>query len=390
MRIAHLANFYGPRSGGLRTAIHALGAGYQSNGHRMLVVVPGEADTEEYTEFGKRVTVSSPVLPFSGGYRVIVRRKHVARLLAEFKPDVLEVSDRTTLRAFGARLRTSGVKTVFFAHERVDGVLRSFLPRFVPSFLVRRLADSHNRATAKAFDTIVCTTGFAREEFDRIGAASELVSLGVDGTRFHPSKADAHLRERLAAPEEKLMVLASRLSAEKRPDLAIDAIRLVSDAGMSVRLVCAGSGPLERHMRGRAAGAPVTFMGFITDRELFASLLATADAVIAPGPIETFGLAALEALASGTPVVVNAASALPSVVQEAGLAAHGTPQAFAAALTDVLSSDPVASRAAARARAEALPWSSTVATLLTLYQATAGHETAAARATTLHSEGDRA
>ena len=28
MRIAHLANFYGPRSGGLRTSIHALGAGY--------------------------------------------------------------------------------------------------------------------------------------------------------------------------------------------------------------------------------------------------------------------------------------------------------------------------------------------------------------------------
>ena len=59
-----------------------------------------------------------------------------------------------------------------------------------------------------------------------------------------------------------------------------------------------------------AKDVPVTFLGFVTDRELFAQLLATADAVVAPGPIETFGLAALEALASGTPAVVNAASAL--------------------------------------------------------------------------------
>lgn len=39
---------------------------------------------------------------------------------------------------------------------------------------------------------------------------------------------------------------------------------------------------------------------------------------IAPGPAETFGLAALEALACGTPVVVRAESALPEVVGDAG------------------------------------------------------------------------
>ena len=49
----------------------------------------------------------------------------------------------------------------------------------------------------------------------------------------------------------------------------------------------------------------------------------------APGPVETFGLAALEALACGTPVVVNAASALPEVVGEAGVAVPGTAEAFA-------------------------------------------------------------
>jgi len=51
----------------------------------------------------------------------------------------------------------------------------------------------------------------------------------------------------------------------------------------------------------------------VANRESLAKLLAAADVVIAPGPAETFGLSALEALASGTPVVVSSRSALPEV-----------------------------------------------------------------------------
>jgi alpha-1,6-mannosyltransferase len=49
MRVAHLANFYGPTSGGLRTAMHAIGAGYLARGHEVLLVVPGERDATEET-----------------------------------------------------------------------------------------------------------------------------------------------------------------------------------------------------------------------------------------------------------------------------------------------------------------------------------------------------
>jgi alpha-1,6-mannosyltransferase len=67
----------------------------------------------------------------------------------------------------------------------------------------------------------------------------------------------------------------------------------------------------------------VRFLGHVVDRHGLAALLATADVVLAPGPVEMFGLAALEALASGTPVVVDAASALPEVIGEAGVAVTG-------------------------------------------------------------------
>ncbi|MFW2514641.1 glycosyltransferase [Demequina sp. SO4-13] len=368
MRIAHVANFYGPTSGGLRTAMHELGRGYLERGHEYLMVVPGPHDADEETEFGRRVSVASPVLPLSGGYRVISRVAEVRDILTGFAPDVLEVSDRTTLRGLGTWAARRDVPSAFFAHERADGALGSHLPAWARWLLpLPRIADAHNRGTARRFTTIVCTTAYAAEEFARIGRDVAHVPLGVDLVRFDPARRDEALRAELAEPSEALLLMASRLSAEKRPDLAIGAVRILVERGRRIRLVSAGTGALESSIRADAAGLPVDFLGFVKGRSRFARLLATADAVVAPGPIETFGLAALEALASGTPAVVNAASALPEVVGEAGESADGTPAAFADAIERVLDRDEASRRSAARARAETMPWSTTVDSMLALH-----------------------
>jgi alpha-1,6-mannosyltransferase len=88
------------------------------------------------------------------------------------------------------------------------------------------------------------------------------------------------------------------------------------------------------------------------------------DVAIAPGPVETFGLAALETLASGTPVVVSSQSALPEVIGSAGLAAGGEGPAYAAAVREILARPVESRRAAARAQAEKFPWSASVAGFL--------------------------
>ena len=106
----------------------------------------------------------------------------------------------------------------------------------------------------------------------------------------------------------------------------------------------------------RAAGLPVTFLGFVGRRTDVADLLATADVSLAPGPHETFGLAALEALASGTPVVVSASSALRELVHPTcGAAVPDHAPAFAAAVTALLDHPEPTRRSAARARAEQYP-----------------------------------
>ncbi|TDC36608.1 glycosyltransferase [Micromonospora sp. 15K316] len=367
LRIVRLANFVTARSGGLRTALYHLGEGYRAAGHEPVLVVPGPRDADEQHPWGRVITLAGPQLPGTGGYRLLVGRKRLTRLLGALAPDRLEVSDRFTLRWTGGWARANGVPAVMVSHESLTGLLGQW---GVPDRLRRTVADRLNRRSAEAYDRIVCTTWWAAEEFTRIGARNlDLAPLGVDLDTFHPDRVDAAVRGRYADPGEVLLVHCARLSPEKRPQLAVDAVAVLRRAGVPAVLVMAGDGPMRAALRRRAAGLPVHFTGFLPDRSAVAALLASADVVLAPGPVETFGLAGLEALASGTPVVVNAASALPEVVGSAGQAATGRPEAVAEAVSRLLAHPEGQRRRAARSRAEEYSWPAAVAGFLRVHSA---------------------
>jgi alpha-1,6-mannosyltransferase len=188
------------------------------------------------------------------------------------------------------------------------------------------------------------------------------VPLGVDLDRFSPERRDPQLRRRWAAPGDLLLLHCGRLSAEKRPRRSLNALAELRAAGLPAVLAVAGGGPMRVVLQAEAAerGLPVRFLGHVTDRRELAALLATADVAIAPGPVETFGLAALEALASGTPVVVSSESALPEVIGDAGIAAPGEGPAYASAVRAMVARPEPARRRAARAQAERYPWSAAV------------------------------
>ena len=516
MRIVRVANFVTARSGGLRTALRELGAGFEAAGHEAVLVVPGPRARVEMTEYGRVVTLPGPEVPGMGGYRVLLDRGRLAATLAELRPDRLEVSDRTTLRWLGRWARQAGVPSMMVSHESLDGLLRLFGPTRGPGLLASRatapassarrsmsagfrmgqpasaalfsggenpavsgasrvaavgfptgqvnsakslagsvisagtsgsqlvpaadplgqpvavgdsggeaepagisggqvtlvgafgggaalggafvrrggpgesggrglaavragsarwVADRLNGRTAAEFDTVVCTTRWAAAEFERIGARNVVrVPLGVDLEWFSPARWDLGMRRRWAADGDLLLLHCGRLSAEKRPRRSLQALAELRAAGVPAVLAVAGGGPLRVALQREAAerGLPVRFLGHVGDRRELAALLATADIAIAPGPVETFGLAALEALASGTPVVVSAESALPEVIGDAGIAAPGEGPAYAAAVRALAARPVQARRQAARAQAERYPWSAAVAGFLEAHRVSAG------------------
>ncbi|WP_155054487.1 glycosyltransferase [Streptomyces blattellae] len=369
LRIVRLANFVAPASGGLRTALRELGKGFKAAGHEPVLIVPGERYSDRETEQGRVITLPGPLLPGTGGYRVLIDKRRVAGLLAELGPDRLEVSDRTTLRWTGKWARRARVPAVMVSHETADGVLRTW---GLSENLSRRTADALNVRTAHTYSRVVCTTEFAEREFVRTGARNVVrAPLGVDVMERHPALRDAGLRAEYARVDEILLVMCSRLSVEKRPGTAVDAVEELVRRGRRVRLVVAGDGPLRERLeqRARERALPVAFLGHVSDKGRLGALQASADVCLAPGPAETFGLAALEAMACGTPVVASASSALPEVIGSAGATAADRGAAFADAVDMLLERSEADRREAARARAECFGWGAAVEAFLAAHDA---------------------
>lgn len=364
VRIVQLANFYGPRSGGLRTAVDQLGAGYVAAGHDVTLVVPGERWCEVQLPSGVvRIEVPAPRIPWTGGYRFVDARR-VSSVTARLRPDVIEVSDRLTLRGMGEWAAARGVRSVMISHERLDRLLAQTMP----ARSARRLADVANRRTCLSYDAVVCTTQFAQHEFDRIGARNvHRVPLGVDLELFHPRRRRTADRISQLGDAERLFVHCGRLSVEKHVERSIDSVVTLCDSGIRARLIVVGDGPRRARLERRARGRPVTFLGFVDGRSAVAALLASADVALAPGPHETFGLAALESLAVGTPVVVSETSALAQIVTpHCGGSSENTASGFAAEMTRVLGLPIEERRIAARLRAEQFGWPASVAGMLSV------------------------
>ncbi len=360
MIIAQLANFHRPGSGGLRITVDRLRTGYLGAGHQSVLVVPGAETSDRNTDNGRIITLRAPVLPGSGGYRVITDLRRLNDVLDDVRPDRIEVSDKTTLVHASSWAGKHMVPTVLFSHERIDAMLGPRVPRWFP---LAAAADQWNRRLAARFDVVVAASQFAAEEYLRIGVTNVVcVPLGVDLELFRPRPT------RAAASGRWRLVYVGRLSPEKRPELAVDATRRLRTWGIDAGLTVLGSGPMEEELRVRADGMPVAFLGHVDERATVAGELSRADVAVAPCPGEAFGLAALEALACGTPVVaVKPSGPTELLTPETGVSAWGSPDSIATAIVRVMGMPRQQREEAARRRATAFPWEHTVARMLTVH-----------------------
>jgi len=354
VRIAQLANFVGPASGGMKTALAALGSGYAAAGCERLLVVPGPVDSVSATPDGRVVQLRAPRV--GGGYRLIVEPWRVVDVLESFGPDSIELSDKLTLLPVARWARRAGVRSVLFSHERLDDMfaLRSGLDRSA-----RVSVALLNRILVRSVDEVVVTSRYAEEEFAGL-VTPQRVPLGVDLETFRPGDApagdDGVLR----------LVHVGRLSREKSPHLAVATAAELHRRGVRVQLDVYGEGPHLTELRAVAGKAPVTFHGYVDDRAELARRIAAADVSLSVCPGETFGLAVLEALACGTPVVTADRGGARELV-DAGSGAWAAPDP--ASLAGAVLRATSVPRAGARRRAELFPWAATVERMLAVHRA---------------------
>jgi len=343
-----------PGNGGVHRALSNKRSFFRARGWRHTLLAPGARGAGQLDAGGVPI-------PASGGYRFVVDRLRAVRLIEQAEPDIIEAADPYTLgwAALDASARLK-VPAVAFCHSnmpvQVERLVADALgapARRVP--WVERHAGRYLARLYERYDLVLAPSRTMTAQLHERGVRQAVQQpLGVDTTVFSPAANDPRWRYRLEdelelAAGTRLVVYAGRFAPEKNLDLLTDAVRRLGPRHV---LLAVGSGP--RPPR----GAQVRVLPPETDSERLARLLATCDVFAHAGDHETFGLAALEAMACGTPVVVSAAGGLGELAEDVGITvASQRADDWAAAIAACLADPHSALAWMALARARTFDWS---------------------------------
>jgi alpha-1,6-mannosyltransferase len=305
-----------------------------------VVIVPGESDRVSMEGRTKMLVVRGVPSPYPGvsiGLNIV----QFARLIEREAPDIIEVNCQYTLgwAAFLAtRRRRTPIVGVYHTDvpacakhwARPAGALVASGVEWLVEWYVGLI---YRHCTL----TILLNPGM-RDRVARLGVhRTRCLPCGVDLATFMPARRDLAFRRRLGiAATQKVVFYAGRLSPEKELDVLFRAFERLPRPEFV--LMIAGDGPDAAAVARRAASQPhVYYLGHLDSRSELATAYASSDVFAIPGRYETFGMATLEAIASGLPVAgIEKSGTATFVSPDAGVMAKaGDPTDFASAIRTV-------------------------------------------------------
>ena len=247
-----------------------------------------------------------------------------------------------------------------------------------------RRQDTEQEVMANA-DKIIAFSPHERDAMIRLYNAPcdriELVPCGVDLTRFKPIDR-SHARKYLGINGEKVFLYVGRIESLKGVDLLLETAAHL-DGSQDIRVLVVGGdegrGQAVSRLKQRAKDlyidGIVDFVGRV-DQDQLPIYYNAADVCVVPSFYESFGLAALESMACGTPVVAYRVGGLPTIIKHGRtgyLKSWRCPEAFANSLEMMTSSNSLikAMGQASRERAETMGWDRVAFTLSEHYKSLA-------------------
>jgi glycosyltransferase involved in cell wall biosynthesis len=226
-----------------------------------------------------------------------------------------------------AALRVGGYRGRIVAVQHGAALLRTWMPAWR-----RILREADQLSGLRAIDALVAVSDSALRVAARHPHPSRMLVIhnGIDVERF---------RQRPPSAQEAGLVVgfAGRLIEGKGADVLLRALAHIPDD--TLRAEIAGDGPerseLELLARRLGIAPRVRFRGLVTDMPSFWQECDVAVVPSRPPHVESFGIVAIEAMASGLPVVATANGALPEIVDDGRtgtIVPAGDPDALATAL----------------------------------------------------------
>ncbi|OBG50696.1 glycosyltransferase family 4 protein [Mycolicibacterium fortuitum] len=300
----------------------------------------------------------------------------VARILAERRDEFDVVHDNQSLGSALLKIAESGLPVVATVHHPItrDRVVEIAAAKWWRKPLVRRwygFAEMQKKVARKIPELLTVSSSSAADIEQDFGVTPDqlhIVPLGVDTELFRP--AEQRVRGRIiaiASADVPLKGVSHLLHAVAR-------LRVARDLDVQLVSKLEPNGPTEKLIAELGISDIVHSSSGLSDEEL-AALLASAEVACIPSLYEGFSLPAVEAMASGTPIVASRAGALPEVVGDDGACARLVRPADVDELTSVLGEllDSPSERrrlgAAGRQRAlDVFSWESVAAQTVSVYE----------------------
>jgi glycosyltransferase involved in cell wall biosynthesis len=303
-----------PAVGGMKGHVLQLARGLRDHGFKCEIACPGDSDLVHEALEAKVAVHPVPIVGPLNPVRDLLAIVALREIIRERRPALIHAhGSKAGLLARIAVRFAGGAPTVVTVHNQVlyGGV--SPLVRFIYVAMERRLA----RRTARI---ITVSDALRAEMLDVYGLSPRLVTTvhnGLDLSPYAGGDREA-ARRRYGIPSDAIAFgLAARFAPQKAHDVLLEAAAPLLGRESRAWLVLAGDGPLLEAAKTKARATRVRdrilFPGYEVD---VPGLLAALDIYVSPAIAEGLGLATIEAMAAGLPVVSTTAGGTPEVVDD--------------------------------------------------------------------------
>ncbi|WP_043306898.1 glycosyltransferase family 1 protein [Pseudomonas sp. ML96] len=326
--IALVSETFPPEVNGVANTLGRLCQGLRERGHHLQLVRPRQPDEQSQADDDLLLTRGWPLPGYAGLQWGQSALHKLLRRWQRKRPDVLYIATEGPLGLSALRAaRRLGIPVVSGFHTNFQQYSAHYGFGLLSRLLTGYLRWFHNRSRLTLVPSPSQRLELQRRGFKRL----ELLSRGVDGQLFHPTRRSAELRAAWGLQDDEVAVVhVGRLAAEKNLQLLVRAFRQLQQdlPQRRLRLVLVGDGPLRAQLQEQLPDA--LFCG-VQRGEALAAHYASGDMFLFPSLSETFGNVVLEALASGLAVVAFDQAAAAQHIRHGhngALASPGDEQAF--------------------------------------------------------------
>lgn len=325
MKILLVSETYPPDTNGAAIAVERLAKGFAQKGHKVFVMGPSDSFNDEIENlknlriFRIQSVSLKPIHPY---FRAILKpglNKMMTKIIDEIKPDIIHINNHMSLGRTALTIaKKKNIPIIGTNHFMPENLLEYFPKSFgkpLTKIMWNDFLGVFNR-----LDYVTAPSKIAIKMIVDMGLITprKVISNGLDLKTFKKCKVDSDFYKKYKINSKiPTFLFVGRLEVDKNIDIILKALNIILRK-CDVQVVIVGKGKDEKKFiqlsKELDLGKKAIFTGRVPDSDL-RKFYSMANIYIGSGTAELQGLAVMEAMASGLPVLAVNAIALPELVE---------------------------------------------------------------------------